>query len=96
MTNERAILILEHIKELNTMDPETITEEDVKALDTAIRALKTESFLIDNINDAQATIRELLNRIYGMQARERIQEHLIPVSERLPESRISYLRGDKQ
>lgn len=40
MTNEEAILILKHIKELHDMDPEIITEEDVKALDRAIKGLK--------------------------------------------------------
>lgn len=39
MTNEKAILILEHIKELHGMDPEIITEEDVKALDRGIKGL---------------------------------------------------------
>lgn len=84
----------------NSITPSEIETKDLKErlkeLETENEQLREErKFLISQISDAESTIVELLNRIYAMQAREKIQEHLIPVSERLPESRISYLRGDK-
>ena len=64
----------------------------MKELETEIEQLREERrFLITQINKAESTIKELLNRIYGIEAEEKSKEHLIPVSERLPESRISYL-----
>lgn len=43
MTNEEAIGILKFIKDINDFDPEMIDEDDVKALDIAIEALKKEA-----------------------------------------------------
>lgn len=40
MTNEEAIEILESIKEINEVDPAMIDNDDCKALDKAIKALK--------------------------------------------------------